>query len=267
LTAQPAASVTPDAAWLDPDGRLLPFRSDGDVLEFLSKAEVIRQKRLSEGINRVHKVLLEHDGVRAHAVFRQVIVQKQQQKGPRGQVILNFRDDCRFEVAAYRLSRILGLKNVPPVLQRKLFGKVGTLQIWVEQTFMEKDRIGKGMKPPDPARHMYQWQIMYLFDHLIHNDDRNQGNILYDSDWNLWMIDHTRAFRPIHQTKSLITLRYCRHDVYRNLKALNAEGLRSEIEGVLGDRQIQALLARRDQIISHVDAEIQKRGEKVVLFQ
>ena len=37
--------------------------------------------------------------------------------------------------------------------------------------------------------------MMYLFDELISNIDRNQGNIVYTKDWRLWLIDHTRAFR------------------------------------------------------------------------
>ena len=35
---------------------------------------------------------------------------------------------------------------------------------------------------------------MKLFDQLIANIDRNQGNLLYDADWHLFLIDHSRAF-------------------------------------------------------------------------
>ena len=40
-----------------------------------------------------------------------------------------------------------------------------------------------------------QIQIMRVFDELIQNRDRNQGNILWTNDWTMWLIDHTRAFR------------------------------------------------------------------------
>jgi hypothetical protein len=36
---------------------------------------------------------------------------------------------------------------------------------------------------------------MRVFDQLIYNTDRNTGNVLYDTGWRLWGIDHTRAFR------------------------------------------------------------------------
>jgi hypothetical protein len=35
---------------------------------------------------------------------------------------------------------------------------------------------------------------MALFDQLIFNDDRNQGNMLIGKDWKVWLIDHTQDF-------------------------------------------------------------------------
>ena len=36
---------------------------------------------------------------------------------------------------------------------------------------------------------------MKVWDELIQNKDRNAGNIIWTSDWSMWLIDHTRAFR------------------------------------------------------------------------
>ena len=36
---------------------------------------------------------------------------------------------------------------------------------------------------------------MRVFDELIQNRDPNAGNLLWTSDWKMWLIDHTRAFR------------------------------------------------------------------------
>ena len=35
---------------------------------------------------------------------------------------------------------------------------------------------------------------MKMFDNFICNKDRNAGNLLVDDDWNLYLIDHSRAF-------------------------------------------------------------------------
>jgi hypothetical protein len=36
-----------------------------------------------------------------------------------------------------------------------------------------------------------------MFDQLIANIDRNQGNLLYDRDWHLVLIDHSRAVTDV----------------------------------------------------------------------
>ena len=68
---------------------------------------------------------------------------------------------------------------------------------WIDDVqFDEKGRLKeKNILGPNPERTTKQVQVMRVFDELIQNRDRNQGNILWTKDWTLWMIDHTRAFR------------------------------------------------------------------------
>ena len=61
---------------------------------------------------------------------------------------------------------------------------------------MREDKIEPPSSGIDRWRWMMQWQVIHFFDNLIYNEDRNQGNVLIASIWKLWMIDHTRAFRP-----------------------------------------------------------------------
>ena len=35
---------------------------------------------------------------------------------------------------------------------------------------------------------------MTMFDNLIGNRDRNRGNMLRDAEWNVILLDHSRAF-------------------------------------------------------------------------
>ena len=80
---------------------------------------------------------------------------------------------------------------VPPVVERKLDGKVGAAVYWVEN--IKGWDMKKPVQGPEPG---WSKQIsrMKLFDLLIGNIDRNQGNLIYDSDWHLFLIDHSRAF-------------------------------------------------------------------------
>ena len=49
-----------------------------------------------------------------------------------------FRDNYIYEPAAYQLSLLLGLDNVPPATLRKIDNKNGSVQIWVENAMTER---------------------------------------------------------------------------------------------------------------------------------
>ena len=252
--------------WQDPDGTPLPFQDDSEILEFLRTARILSQKRVGVGVNGISKVLLEKDGVQVHAAFRKVNISKVQVRLASGAVKYDFRDDCRFEVAAYRVSKLLGLDNVPPVVKRRIGGHAGTLQVWVESAMMEKERSSEQIQPPTPLPWSYQWQTLRLFDNLIDNDDRNAGNILIDSDWKVWMIDHTRSFSRTKKLRNPQLIRWCRRDLWERLQELDREVLERECKKVLSGSQIGALMARRDLLVQHIQKLIDERGEGAVLF-
>ncbi len=251
--------------WRDPAGTPLPFQNDSEILDFLRTARIVSQKRVGVGINKISKVLLEKDGVELHAAFRKVSISKPRARLAVGNT-LGFRDDCRFEVAAYRLSKLLGLDNVPPVVKRKIGGVTGTLQVWVENAMMEKERSSEKLQAPSKLPWTYQWQTLRLFDSLIDNDDRNAGNILIDSDWKLWMIDHTRAFGKTKKLRNPQLIRQCRRGVWERLQELDPKVLKEGCKKVLTGSQIKALMARRDLLVQHIQKLIDERGEGQVLF-
>ena len=68
---------------------------------------------------------------------------------------------------------------------------------------------------------------MRVFDELIQNKDRNQGNILWTSDWTMWLIDHTRAFRLGQELLKPDDLTRCDRGLLERLRALTPEALAS----------------------------------------
>ncbi len=164
--------------WRGSDGKRLPFQSHKEIEGFLRTAQVTSKERIGEEINNPLKVLLEKQGVQMHAIFREVEVKKSKAQlgvGPR----LGFRDDNIFECAAYELSRLLGMDNVPPTVRRRIGRRKGSMQLWIENAMTDRSRKKNNLKAPDQRRWALEKQLMYLFDNLIFNDDRNQGNILY----------------------------------------------------------------------------------------
>ncbi len=250
--------------WRGPDGQTLPFQTDAAIIEFLKTADVVSRERIGEGINKTEKVLLEKDGVRMHAAFRTIRDTKYLAEGVDKYVPV--RDDHVFEVAAYRISRMLGLAMVPPTILREINGQSGSLQAWVESAMMEKERRGKKVQPPDEWYWMSQMLTMHLMDNLLANTDRHQGNLLVDPDWEVWLIDHTQAFRPIDKLFSGEKVLYCDRHVWTRLKALDRATVQSELKGLLGDAEIEELFHRRDLLVRQIQRLIDKDGAQKVLF-
>lgn len=114
----------------------------------------------------------------------------------------------RREVIAYKVSQILGFPEVPPTALRTLSieGKqiTGSLQHWAQGEsgkleFGDAIRLAKKQKPhstgelAEPVK--AQGREIAVFDYLIANWDRTQGNILWDARRNrILAIDHGSAF-------------------------------------------------------------------------
>ena len=257
-------------SWIGPDGEQLSFRSNEEIEEFLRTAEIVSRKRVGEGINNPLKVLLEKDGIQMYAVFRDVRVQSNQMKMNDGTVKMFFRDDARFECAAYELSKLLGLDTVPPAVERKIQGKKGTLQAWVENVTTEKALRKTTDVPPSGGITRWRWimqrQNIYIFDNLIYNEDRNLGNILIEPDWKLWMIDHTRAFRRWKELLNPDQIQFSERSLWEKLQTLDETLVRERLEKFLNPAEMNGLIERTGLLVDHIQKLIDDRGQKAVLF-
>lgn len=269
--AQPAPSAAAATApapyrWIGPDGQPLPFTSDDQILEFLRKAKVRKAKQIPIGVAAPRKMLLEKDGVQADAVYRDVHVEKQQATLAGGKREMFFRDDAIFEPAAYEMSRLLGLDWVPPAIRRSYEDTEGTVQLWLEGAIMFGDMQKGNIQAPDAIRWSRQMYVMRVFDNLISNTDRNQGNILIDKQWRVWLIDHTRAFRRQTDLLAPDLMRQCDRKLLARLRTLDENQVRLALKPYLRKEEIDGVLVRRQKIVAHFDQLIQENGEDNVLF-
>ncbi len=262
----PQLTASSAGVWLDPEGKPLPFTSDEEVMEFLRTARLIRFRTIPQGVTHPRRALLEKDGVQMHAIFHDVNQYNPVQKLANGTVVLNFRDSYIFEPAAYELSRLLGLDNVPPTILRKFQFKRGSLRVWVENTMTERSRIRDNLKAPDKVLWSKQIWNMRVFDNLIYNTDRNQGNILIDRNWKVWLIDHGRAFQRGKELRNPELIVQCGRKLWEKLKSLDEQVVRERLKKFLRSYEIKALLRRRDKLVEHIQKLIQERGESKVLF-
>ncbi|MBT5874412.1 MAG: hypothetical protein HOH43_13420 [Candidatus Latescibacteria bacterium] len=251
--------------WWDAKGQPLPFRTDAEVMDFMRTADVVSIEDIGEGVTKPKKLLLEKDGIQMNAIYR--YVSKTYTAGDIG--LQEARDDCIFECAAYALSGVLGINNIPPVISRRIDGKKGTVQIWVEHAMTEKDRRKKGIQPFDPVRWAQDWQMVEMFDNLIYNDDRNTGNIIIDQTFTVWMIDHTRAFRAFSELRESPEkyLKQIEVGVWDRLQTVEDLSIKEALQPFLQSYEIDGLLKRRRNLVTFISGLIDKNGADNVLFK
>jgi len=233
-STEPALSVTEREAWL-------------------LKAKFGRTRGVSQGVTGTLKSTMT-DGVVTHDAQIQTIDEyKQRFESDRG-TEFNFRDSWRYNVAAYRLDRLLELGMIPPSVERAYDGKVGALTWWVDDVIMDETaRLKKKVQVPDARAWNEQMWHVRMFDQLIYNVDRNLGNIVIDSQWRIWMVDHTRAFRTHESLKSPGDLTRIDRQVLEHLKALDKPTLDKLMKDYLSPQEIKSMLARRDKIVQHFE--------------
>ena len=157
------------------------------------------------------------------------------------------------DVAAYRLDLLLGLDAVPVAVVREVDGDQGSLQflpnnVIDESVRSESGRGGSANCPLDD-----QWQAMYIFDSLIYNEARTMSRMTYSTDrWQLLLVGHQNAFstksgRPRYLASIELKINEAWLDA---LESLTEERLEDKLGDVLKRRQREALLKRRDELVS-----------------
>lgn len=183
-----AIRVESNREWQRPYGM-----SDARIEEFLLNATVTLDEELDLGVTHPRRLTLERNGQRMRAVFKTLDTDPDIERR-RWDDRYDKADRYLYEVAAYRVDRIIGLQMVPVAVQRKVDGQHGVLQYWVEDAVNETDRVQKKLGYGSDCGFHAQHALVNVFDMLINNVDRNTGNILYDRNWQVWLIDHGRSF-------------------------------------------------------------------------
>ena len=241
-----------------------PSLAPEDMEAFLMKAKVTNRRDAGSGVTGSSRVTLSdgrlsHDAhVQAVDVARAVFT-----AGKASEV--NFKDTYRYNIAGYRLARLIGLANVPMSVERNIEGKLAAVTWWVDDVLMDEGaRLKKKTMGPDVQRFAKQIQVMKIWDELIQNKDRNGGNLLWTSDWSMWLIDHTRAFRLGKELVAPADLTRCDRRLLDGMRALTAESLAKALGDSLTKEEQGAVLARRDLIVKHFDDRIAKLGEGIL---
>jgi len=195
-------------------------------------------------------------------------------------VMYGFAEGWQYEIAAYRLDKLIGLNMIPVYVEREFQGQEGCLSDWAENT-RSLLKIVEAKVPLPEAINNAKY-LTRASDSLIANEDRTQQNILYTSDWRTILFDHSRSFRStgefvtrlmngrngIKKTESgqpWLFRRLPRWFV-KNIKALDFASIRGAVGPYLTDAEIKAILIRRDLLLQEIDLMVKEQGEAAVLY-
>jgi hypothetical protein len=242
----------------------------GDAEEFLRNAEILELRRFeTRGVTRPRRAVLS-DGTRElRAVFKNVEESEPKKVFADGEVIFQFRDSFRHEIAAYELDKLLGLGMVPPCVRRRIGAEVGALCLWVEGAMTEWERkIEQDLPPPELEAWSQQMHTLRLFLQLIYDlDYKNISNVLVDPDFKIYKIDSSRAFRTDPELRKPASLTHFSRSVLDALRSLDHDDVEAHLGAWLSTAQINGLMVRRDLILDLAAERIAERGETEVLCQ
>ena len=235
--------------------------------EFLLTAKVIRDRQLNVGVTRSHILTLSDGNIEHDAHFQSINERRSSKQLQRG-TEMNFVDSYLYNIAAYELSKLLGLDDMLPVtVERKWKGKTGSFAWWLPTQMNEGERKEKKIKPPDITAWNKSMYKVRVFAELIYDTDRsNPGNILIGNNWELYMVDFTRAFRLYYDLREPENLVLCSRELLQKLRELDAEVLKAKLGKYLNKLELEGIMKRRDKIVEFFEKRIAEKGEHAVLY-
>jgi hypothetical protein len=140
---------------------------------FLLTAQIVATRPIQLGITHTQRVTLSDGEIYHDAHVQTIDIYKAEYRSKEG-VEKNFTDSYKYNIAAYRLDKLMDLGMVPVCVYRVVDGQPAGVDWWVDGVqFDEAGRRDKNIDPPDLNYWGLQMNDMRDFDQLIFNVDRN----------------------------------------------------------------------------------------------
>jgi hypothetical protein len=226
--------------------------------KFLREATVVSVDKNIVGGRTAPWIITLNDGKTEHRAMFKYVDSQRPQLAP---------DSYKYELAAYELTKLLGIEIMPPVVKREINGVPGSLQIFMEGCIREQDRERKKLEPPDPKAFRDAMEEIKIFENLAFDECQDKADMLVHQDtWKVCRVDFSEAFFPSSELLRGCEITRCSRQLYQGLLRLNDDVLSSAMKPYLNDEEINALLQRKNLILEKIKKLIEDKGEEAVLF-
>jgi len=234
----------------------MPSALDGD--EFLRAAAVVKiAKGTVVGRMDPWQVTLQDGSTTRKALFKYIDRRRPE--------ILP--ESYKYELAAHALCRALGLAIVPPVVEREIEGRPGSLQLFIENPLKEGERRERRIEPPHPEAFARAMADLKIFVSLAGESCANDEDILINrNDWTLYRVDFAQAFEPRNGIVRGCEILGCSRRLFQALVDWDSDKIEAGLAPYLNGEEWRALAARRDALVRAIRGRIKARGEHAVLF-
>ena len=240
-----AAAATPAGSAKIWEGRNAEFE------EYIRTAEIERFDDISLGVTHPKRAYFKPGGLVASVAWKVL---------PPGRPS-GYWESYKSEIAAYELDKLLDMRMVPVSVEKRYKGLTAAAILWLTPIHSWKEMEAK----PKPAKWVRQVARMKMFDNFICNKDRNAGNLMVDDDWNLFLIDHSRAF--ITDKDLAVKMEHIDPEIWNRMLALDEPALNAAIGKWVEGGVVKSILARREKMKIAIDKLVAANGEAAVFLK
>lgn len=226
---------------------------EAEYEELLRTASVTKTEKLEIGVTRPRRAYLEPG----------LPFKRMAWKAVKPGTYQGYYESYRSEIAAYELDKLIGLGMIPPTVERRLQGEAGAAVLWVEDV-KNWDAIHP-VTGPDARAWAREWVRLRMFDQLSGNIDRNQGNLLYDSEYHIILIDHSRALREVVDLNRFHKYSRVDPELWERMQALTMEAMQPTLGKWISKGMLYAVLDRRERMKKEIDKRLAAEGPSVWL--
>ena len=237
--------------------------TDAEKEEFLRTAKVVKRRKVPVGVTHPERATLSDGRLTHDAHIQTVDIFKAQYQTTSG-FEMNFRDSYKYNIAAYKLDRLLGLNMVPVSVERKVAGDLAARHLVVRR---HHDDGKKALHQEDSSA---GGKKGFVERPNVSGEDLQRTDLQHGPQpWQ--RADHPRLEHPHRRflpwpfgsrkdLRSPANLVRCDRRIYDALRELDGETLKRELGPYLRKNEIAGLLARRDKIVKSLQPEDRREG-------